>query len=336
MFSTHKQAGLDNYYNKLVIINFLENDSKASHVASSIEYRWDVAHPNDTCTMIDGYKLLAGLEQHCDSLFKDADKVQICIVAHGLPGASYFKGPSKAKIPIETLAEGLANFIGDQTCIINLISCGAGRGTRDNPYDHPEDSSAARLHLALMRKTKRNIPIIARTHALSTVIATGHHRTWDLNESWNSAKKNLKLHVRHNIKKQPGSKVRYSADLDGNQTKEDEYYHTWKQRVLAKLASAKVATKVPEKKALLKRWLIDFKAMSDDAIFDTLNASLTDSKSAINNHASTMMRLFLQPTATYNIIKHLVQKRNRILASKHTIKEVVYTGLSHKLRQSKA
>lgn len=263
---------------------------------------------------------------------KTGEPCKIYIVGHCLPGGNFIYPDDNPYFPNQkwdcnTIAQRLAEFIGNENVVINLVACSAARGKRTGAPEADESNSfAAKLHGKLKDNLNRDIPVIARRHVLSIGV-DGRKSTVDLNMSHaeftelknKGEDETLKKANKH---RQPGSKVIFSTTENNEQVSIDAYFHLWKRRVMKLLKASANHTSVKEKKLLLNNWINQFEAMPDKKIYKVLAAELKDMKSHLRDHSNFISRLWKIDPDSYKAMKELVEEWKNIKKSKFTFENI--------------
>jgi hypothetical protein len=315
---------ISNNYTKQVVINFIEDEG------SGLEKKWNARYPNNPCMIVRGEDFLEG---KTNILFDEDDVIRIYIHAHGHAGSDFLSNlPAKgSKIHFELLAERLANLIGKHKAVINLASCEAGKTSNDQLKE--DDSFAAKLHESLVSRMGENSPdVVART---SITVVNNEWGIWELGvkvtvdfDLTNERKKARALgHLRFEDYKhqQPGSKMIFYMNEEGEQSKRDAYSYKWKTKVINTIDESLEHTQEKDKEKFLQKQREQFPGMRPARIFEKISSE--KAKSKYKQHSSSPwspMRLF--NSATYERMTPLIVEGQRRFNSKHTLKQPVPTG----------
>jgi hypothetical protein len=312
-----------------VIINFGSDimDVVACHALMA---RWNKHHPDKKCEIVNGIALLSGHDDasqiNCSKLFGPKDFARIYVFVHAFPRLdveSFYIDENSPLLSVERLAEILIDFIGNQPAVINLITCGAGRGVNDSPSEASEKSKASRLHAALYQRGM-NIDVVARTQIVGIVYP--HNELVRLLPKRSVGSKITRgIHIPYSeasgttgYRKQPGSKIVFT-EVSGVQVKEDACLRSWKRKVFRLLTERMNGTKVEEKETLLCGWLKNFENYSPQEIFDFLQSN---HNSSIINKNSMEIRFFMS-TRTSETINKLLKDGKKLLDSVDTMQTPV-------------
>lgn len=341
-------------YNRQIVIDF---DAPGNNgVARAFKLNWDRGHANNPCVIIDANDFLEGKER---LKFGSDDVVRIYINAHCNAGLDFIRGgqgkDTDIAVHYEKMAERLNEFVGKSEAVVNLISCAAGRGSRNTQMDELSMASfASKLHHSLALKADRDIPVVARAH----VTWVREHRTdWvgiiqqelsiynDMVRAMYGDKKfggkstaDLNLTIDYlmgplqqgrwvkEVHHQPGSKLIFIMNADGEQMVIDAYTYSWKEKVIKELILVKSKTVVEEKKELIDQWLVKFEKMTPKEIYDVISLELNNPASAFAKHKpGSPARFFVVPTS-FRKLQILIKEAEPHFDSKFTIIRPMLTG----------
>jgi hypothetical protein len=336
MHSSHNLNLIDKIsYENLLIINLVDKDPNFILYAKKLKNKWERNHPGKKCLLWDS-------NNFSDQNFKLNDhdgKYQIYVICHAFPGAISMKGSREQRYDAEELSHGLKKCMGNNPVIINLISCAAGRGS-DEVVNNPFDGFAARLHQELNNQNNINItkdnyknnfagmdiPVIARTHRIY-IIDDGSKQTANLEKTDKEVGELVRLakSMNHDVSevknlalyKQPGSKIMFIKDENGNQAVADAYYISAKRNALKALLNAAASTKVETKKERLSKMVEDFQDKSLEYIRASLQAELDNKDSPLWEH-SNFISSFYKDSDSIVTLKNLVEDMNQLFRSRHT------------------
>lgn len=304
-------------YDAQVVIDFRNDGTFFSKTALTRSNKWNDKNHN-LCHLMRGEDLLQKTNQFDTS--ENSNKLRIYISGHCWVGFDdlYFEGHKK-KVHFNELADALAHYIGEQKAVISLMACCAGKGFKKNAAD----SFGAKLHLALVSKLKRDVPVIARTSLTVAWLNTNQQVTFNLGElekykqNYDSSILSLAIvqdtiNPKYYIHRQKDSKVVFMMGnnkqirvdaYDGIQIMKEE----WKSNVLATLRSeVNKGTLVKSKEKLLQEWLTKFDPKSADDIYRIMKEELTKIASPLKEHSSGFSKFFNICSATEKSIKRLV------------------------------
>lgn len=310
--------------------------------ALSLKQKWDKQHPQQPAQIIlqenfldkkEFSKIVGEINRYPTS------NIKFYIMAHGDVGEDYVKDSYGNNVTLDQVKTIAATLIGSHSAELNLIVCQAGRSQTDNVLeDNSMNSFASQLHLAVAESTGRqNIPVVARMQLVAVApavvasnIVAGRKSTPDLSVSPNDTSRMGPFTLdKILVHRQPGSKVRFEFNDQGQQIRIDSYFHDWKDRVLKVLKRTRDHTKVKEKQAAISQWLNDFPAKTEDEIYHFLKAEINDSNSILKTHSNPIAKFFKEADA-FKTLRELVNERQRILDSPYTHRDVVLTGRSFK------
>lgn len=304
---------------------------------SLFEERRNKKHPEVPCSTItpeiflENFATEEKIKHYQNEKIKIKNKqIKIYIIGHCVPGADQLTGSSannKISIHYEALADKLVSFIGCQGTLnykpeINLIACAAGSGDFNHLLKNGEYSFAAKLQQALANRGL-DTSVVARTHIVG-IQGNGSKVTRSLGISWEHSETRI---VR--LRKQPRSKVIFTANKDNKQIRQDAYYQDWKNasaaekwrwQVLARLSVAQSRTKIQDKKDLLQQWIefVSEKDVKDDAIYKMLKEELMNDGSILKENSGSIGKFFNLKTATYKEVEKLVLAHPLFLEEKET------------------
>ena len=333
-------------YNKQVVINYL---TQIHNPEEGLEYKWKKNHPPSTQHMIKGEDFSKGTYQV--PLDKN-DVIRVYILLHGFRGSDFgitgygYDDMDDLRISYREIAEHLVNLIGDHQAVINLVSCEAGAGTRNDGGNlgHIDERSglsfAAKLHQEIATKmTEKQInrtppDVIARLIPLGTEgprikSQAGKKMTEPFSKSEEDRVDELLRFERKNdrIHQQPGSKVIYTTDGEGNQIKLDAYSYAWKAKVLNEITTLINTTQLKAKKNFLSDWKNKMNRMSPQEVYKMIQDELSKPDSVLNDHSSLKIspaRLFRANTSKQMNI--LLDQGKRFFDAKETIHTPIETG----------
>ena len=328
---------ISRHYTKQIVVRYGSN-FEDGRVTGLLEKKWRTSHLANTFHVISGKDFHAG-DYKKKITFNENEFIQIYIIAHGDAGSHYLSvrtGEMKGRISYDTLAENLVGLIGQQKAVINLLACNAGKGSKVSA-DVDGASFAAKLHAALSSKMKiqgrTDIPdVIARTtvvlappnipivpELLAGVLGEHHPKT---TEAWNTT--SIVPQSRH---QQPGSKVVYSHDEEGNQVKYDAYSYKWKDKIIKQINLLIEVTALESDKKSLFEMNKKFISMRPKDIFADISLELGNVQSPLHGFSkpssSSRRRLFFPER---NKMESLMIEGRKFFESPHTIHDPVKTG----------
>lgn len=305
-----------------IIISF--DDS----IANALKYRWDQknpANPAQICSFkeICEYKnLAAGYFQKYEIQIPENAEVKVDVVIHTSAGEDfgYFKtydskgNEKRAAIGYEALAYLLATYINNRyinNIRINLIACAAVKGIKKakNVADNPVNSYAVKVQQNLSNLKKKDIPVIARTENVSTVIERNNNTYSSLGKKYTDKKityetysqdgsywKTFRIVSEH---KQPGTKVIISQN-----TIRDAYAESWKKNVLKELSILQKTTKLIEKQIFLRDWIAEFKEKSPEEMMELMKFEINRGQKSVLSYNSVEFLDLFRNTIFGNVLKY--------------------------------
>ncbi len=264
-------------YDQEVIIDFLHRGE-----GEALQKTWNRRHPNHPCILLHGKQFLAA-NDICP--LKTNSKIRIYMIVHSNGTRLSDTADGKGSIDVEKLSTRLANYIGDLSCVLNLISCGAGGGPK-KPLINNEKSVAATIHANLLKLAQRDIPVIARTHIVANVINKEKNKlertTPNLNVSWQTVTQLHLFYFLFSRHRQDRSKVIFTVDNKGHQIILNAYVATWRNRVFKILGELLEKEKDDDVKRLLKHGLEEFRLNNAENIYRTIKETLANNYSILN------------------------------------------------------
>lgn len=290
-------------YDQQVIIDFIGDD-----VVSALKTQWDKRHPTTPCLIINGYQFLISSES-CP--LETKSRIRIYLNCHG--NGQELSDINAEKIDDNQLVNKIAAYVGDKECVLNIIACGTARGHMNQPFVDNDKTIAAKIHKKLFKLTKRDIPVIGRTHSVAHSTKKSKtipvRRTVSLDIPWKQ-EKDLKFKAR-----QPGSKLIICNNQEGKQVIFDAYLCTWRNRVFKIMEEMIAREKNSFQKSNLTAGIKKFRTLRAEQIYESLVRIVKDPTSYINKG------LFVSPTTKK--LKKLITEWEKIQKSPHTMKKIV-------------
>jgi len=311
----------------LIIDCFSEKET--GRIASlALAEKLRMKQPNNPILIIKGQKFIntTKLNEMKDNI---TGNIKIYILTHGSPGADNIKDENDQEITNTILAKRLADVIGNNTAVVNLVSCSAGRGLDANPNESPHLSLASKLHEILKIYAKKDIPVVARTQIMS-VNTDGKKMTLPIDMptsriskmTWEKREKILR-------KKQPGSKIIFTTDENEKQVRLDAYKHKWKIELINSLEQIHKNTTIltaSEKRNLLQKWISTFPNKSADEIAAEIRKELKNPASAIQMNDSFLSYFDYSDIHFFKSIQAQMERWEKIRESKFVLEGAQPTG----------
>jgi hypothetical protein len=289
--------------------------SRADRGAKKLCYKWDSRNPDNPCLYLFRNDFFAETINP-QSLGTESDYLRIYIISHAAFNSDYLYG---GRYHIDDVSNALAKWIGTQQTVVNIISCSAGADLSPNlAEDKGYNSFAAKLHAALYSKMKRDIPVVARNQTVhlwskkytgaGDFIFTAHHQ-------------------------QPGSKVIFTVDAQGNQIRLDAYYFRLKNKISLQLQSLIGLDDISHsRKELLQNWLISIETKTPEQILELMTTELNKPDSVLNEKdwdyylSITDIATAVKDLIENKTVKALIDESKKIIYSPKTINQPVLTG----------
>lgn len=146
-----------------LVVNLFPSDYNTSYINTAMITKLNSKKKKSHCYSLSAQDFLKKKYQYTSLINKNNpnksnNSLRIYIIGHCWIASDYLFDYQNHKIHFNEIADALAHFIVDKNVVVNLIACCAAKGLNKNA----SDSFAAKLHSALTKKLKKDIPVVAR------------------------------------------------------------------------------------------------------------------------------------------------------------------------------